>query len=40
MVQTREKNKDTHPGQIVAAQSRKLAEEAAKASASKKKADE
>jgi len=45
MVRTREKNKDTHPGQIVAAQSRKSAEEAAaeraaKASASKKKADE
>jgi len=45
MVQTREKNKDTHPGQIVATQSRKSAEEAVaeravKASASKKKADE
>lgn len=45
MVQTREKNKDTHPGQILALQTRKsagevAAERAAKASASRKKADE
>lgn len=45
MVQTREKNKDTHPGQILALQSRKSAEEvaaerAAKASTSRKKANE
>ena len=45
MVQTQEKNKDTHLGQILATQQRKSAEEAAaewaaKASASKKKVDE
>jgi len=45
MVKTREKNKGTHPGQVVAPKPRKSKEEvaseqAAKAAASKKKADE
>ena len=45
MVKTREKNKGTHPGQIVAPKPRKskeevAAEQAVKAAASKQKADE
>ena len=40
MVWTQKKDKDTHLGQILAAQPRKSAERAAKASASKKKVDE